>query len=320
MKNFGLLGAAGFVAPRHMRAIRETGNNLVVALDPHDSVGILDEYFPDAAFFTETELFSRFVGGMQQKAKNDDERIHFISICTPNYLHDSHIYMALNLGANAICEKPLTTDSKNLDKLIELELKTGYKIYTLLQLRLHPSLLALKQRIEKSNDQRTNVVLTYITRRGKWYQASWKGSAHKSGGLAMNIGIHFFDVLIWLFGNVEQNILQLSQADKMAGVLRLEKATICWYLSIDQRDLPTSYLESGKYSFRHMSINGDEVDFSEGFTSLHTMVYRDIMLGRGLGVQDARPSLEVVQGLNCSEVSPIGDIAHPYLTASAKTK
>lgn len=314
MKNFGLIGIAGFVAGRHLKAIKDTGNNLVAAVDPHDSVGILDSYFPEAQFFTQIELFERYIEAIRNESKSEEEAISYISICTPNYLHDSHIHIALKSGSNAICEKPLTIDPRNIDRLYDLEYKTGKRVYTVLQLRLHPTLIALKKTLWLSKQtSKADVSLTYITRRGNWYASSWKSSIEKSGGLAMNIGIHFFDILLWLFGDCSKSELHLFRSEKMAGCLELEKATVRWFLSIDKSDLPRECAKNGRFAYRALTINDEPIDFSDGFTDLHTKVYEEILSGRGHGIDDAKPSLQLVDLINHSEVCPSSKTAHPFL-------
>lgn len=313
MYNFALTGVGGYIAPRHLKAIKETGNKLVAATDPNDSVGILDQYFPSAKFFTEIERFDRFL----EKARRHEpeNKIDYLSICSPNYLHDAHIRLALRLHAHAICEKPLTINPWNLLALQDLEQEFGKKVYTVLQLRLLPALVSLKKDLEeRKNRERAEVGLSYITRRGPWYHQSWKGNYDKSGGIAMNIGIHFFDVLCWLFGKTESFELHLNKHDKMAGLMRLEWADVKWFLSIDENDLPKGHIESGKPAFRSLTLNGAELDFSSGFTDLHTEVYRDILRGQGFGIADALPSIELVSKIYASEVvSPKGN-AHEFIT------
>lgn len=312
MKNFALIGAAGFVAPRHMRAIRDTGNTLAAALDPHDSVGILDSYFPDAHFFTSFERFERHLEKL--RFQDVEPPVDYVSICSPNYLHDTHIRLALHVGADAICEKPLVINDWNLQSLVELEAKTGHKINTVLQLRLHPSLIALKEKLEsQKNRERQDIVLTYITRRGQWYHTSWKGEEEKAGGLAMNIGIHFFDLLLWLFGAAEKSEVHLAQPDKMAGAIELEWGRVRWYLSVDFNDLPASYRENNKYAMRSITMNGEEIEFSEGFTDLHTRLYEQILAGNGFGIEAARPSIELVQTIRRAETSANRANMHPLL-------
>lgn len=310
MKNFAMTGVAGFIAPRHLKAIRDTGNTLVAAVDPHDSVGLLDSYFPEARFFTEPERFERFLE--KRRFQGDDQRIHYVSICSPNYLHDAHIRMALREKAHAICEKPLVINPWNLDPLAELEAETGCNIYTVLQLRLHPPLVALQQQLAGRRDK-AKVVLTYVTRRGRWYDISWKGLEEKSGGVAMNIGIHFFDLLMWLFGPVEKSVVHLRDKRRMAGALELERASVLWFLSVDWDDIPAAYRQNGKYAFRSITVDGEEVEFSEGFGDLHTRVYENVLAGHGFGIADARPSIELVYTVRTSDVTPNTRDAHPFL-------
>lgn len=291
MKNFALIGAAGFVAPRHMKAIKETGNNLVAALDKHDNVGVLDSYFPGADFFTEFERFDRHL----DKLKRKGQKVDYVSICSPNYLHDSHIRFALRYGANAICEKPLVLNPWNVDALDEIEKETGNKVYTILQLRLHPSIIALREKIQKSPANKVyDVDLRYITSRGRWYHISWKGDVLKSGGIATNIGIHFFDMLIWIFGPVKSSNIK-SHTDTMAeGFLELERARVNWFLSIDINDVPEEARTKGARTYRSLKIENEEIEFSDGFTDLHTRSYKEILEGNGYGISDARPSIELV--------------------------
>ena len=294
MKNFALIGAAGYVAPRHMKAIKETGNNLVAALDKHDNVGILDSYFPNADFFTEFERFDRHLDKLKRKGQNVD----YVSICSPNYLHDSHIRFALKHGADAICEKPLVLNPWNVDALQEIERETGQKIYTILQLRLHPAIIALRQKIRTGpTDKKYNVDLRYITSRGNWYHISWKGEQAKSGGIATNIGIHFFDMLIWIFGSVKTNEVIKHDRDHAEGFLELERARVKWFLSINYDHIPEDVKRSGKRTFRALEIEGEALEFSEGFTDLHTLSYQEILRGYGFGIADARASIDVVHAI-----------------------
>ncbi len=302
MKNFALTGIAGYVAPRHLKAIKETGNNLIAAMDPHDSVGILDQYFPNAAFFTEFERFDRHIEML--KRKSSDFSLDYLSICTPNNLHDAHIRFALRTGADVICEKPLVLNPWNLDALESLEKEYGKRVYTVLQLRVHPSLIKLKGKLlqvssnkHKASKQRHKVTLQYITSRGLWYNFSWKGDKQKSGGIATNIGIHLFDLLIWLFGDVLNYEVDLNQANKMSGKLQLQNADVDWFLSIDKNDLPTGLLEKNQRTYRSIKLDNQEIEFTEGFTDLHTVVYQEILNGRGFGIQDSRPSIELVYKL-----------------------
>jgi UDP-N-acetyl-2-amino-2-deoxyglucuronate dehydrogenase len=300
MKNFALIGAAGYVAPRHMKAIKETGNNLVAALDKHDNVGILDSYFPNADFFTEFERFDRHL----DKLKRKGQKVDYVSICSPNYLHDSHIRFALKHGADAICEKPLVLNPWNVDALQEIEKETGKKIYTILQLRLHPAIIALREKIQKGpKDKIYNVDLRYITSRGNWYHSSWKGENAKSGGIATNIGIHFFDMLIWIFGPVKMNEVKLHHEDHASGYLELERARVNWFLSINYEHIPNDVKKSGKRTFRSLTIENEEIEFSEGFTDLHTVSYQEILKGNGFGIEAAKSSIEAVHAIrNYNEV------------------
>lgn len=294
MKKFALIGAAGFVAPRHLKAIKETGSDLVAALDKHDNVGILDSYFPNADFFTEFERFDRHL----DKLKRKGEKVDYISICSPNYLHDSHIRFALRAGANAICEKPLVLNPWNLDALEEIEKETGRKVYTILQLRLHPSIIALRDKIKNGpKDKLYDVDLRYITSRGNWYQSSWKGDNAKAGGIATNIGIHFFDMLIWIFGAVKKIEVSALDDDHASGVLQLDRANVTWFLSINYEHLPKEVKEQGKRTFRTLSMEGNEIEFSEGFTDLHTKSYSEIIAGNGFGIAEARASIETVYAI-----------------------
>jgi UDP-N-acetyl-2-amino-2-deoxyglucuronate dehydrogenase len=312
VRNFAMFGVAGFVAPRHLKAIRDTGNRLVAAMDPHDSVGVLDSYFPDASFFTEAERFDRHLEKLRRKS--EQEHIHYISVCSPNYLHDAHIRLAFRLGADAICEKPTVIKPWNLDALQELEDETGRRVYSVLQLRLHPSLLALKQQYEQSqNRERAEVCLTYITRRGMWYHYSWKGDHEKAGGLAMNIGIHFFDFLIWLYGDVQSVNVHLREKDKLAGTLELEWARIRWFMSIDENDLPQSVRAKGGYAYRSITVDGQELELSEGFGDLHTRVYEEALAGRGFGIDEVRPSIALVHQLYKIDLSRSTEGLHPIL-------
>lgn len=301
VKRFGILGVAGFVAPRHLRAIHATGHELVAAVDPHDSVGVLDSYFPDARFFTEIERFDRHL----EKLRRDPDRagVDYLSICSPNYLHDAHVRLALRLHAHAICEKPLVINPWNLDALADLEQEFDRRVYTVLQLRLHPALMALREDLARqSPGGRAKVCLTYITRRGRWYEHSWKGSAEESGGVMMNIGIHFLDVLLWLFGNVEDSEVHLLQSRKAAGKLELVGATVQWFLSVDGNDLPAEAIAAGRHALRALSIDGQQIDFTTGFEDLHTALYRETCAGRGFGIEDARPSIELVHAIRHSEI------------------
>lgn len=310
MKNFAITGVAGYVAPRHLKAIKETGNNLLAAVDPHDSVGILDQYFPDTSFFTEFERFDRHLEMLRRKVPND--RINYLTICSPNFLHDAHIRLALRIGADAICEKPLVLNPWNLDVLQELEEEFNQKVYTILQLRVHPSLLELKKKLgESKNGKRHQINLTYITSRGLWYDFSWKGVMEKSGGLATNIGIHFFDMLIWLFGEVKQSQLHISENRRMGGMLELQNADVQWFLSSEKSDLPKEALSQGKPTYRSITVDEEEIRFSDGFTDLHTKVYENTLNGNGFTIEDARPSIKLVYEIRTSKVDEKRDHPHP---------
>jgi UDP-N-acetyl-2-amino-2-deoxyglucuronate dehydrogenase len=294
MKNFALIGAAGFIAPRHLKAIKETGNTLVAALDKHDNVGILDSFFPHANFFTEFERFDRHL----DKLKRQGNKVDYVSICSPNYLHDSHIRFSLRLGADAICEKPLVLNPWNLEALEEIEKETGKKVKTILQLRLHPSIIALKEKIQAGpKDRIYDIDLSYITSRGSWYFSSWKGDLAKSGGIATNIGIHFFDMLLWIFGSAKTSEVTSLTADAASGILQLERANVKWMLSINEEHLPLSAKAKGARTFRSLRMEGTEIEFSDGFTDLHTKSYQHILAQGGFGLSDARPSIELVHDI-----------------------
>ena len=315
--NFALIGASGYIAPRHMRAIKETGQNLIAAVDKNDSVGIIDTYFPDASFFTEFERFDRH-SEMLRRA-GEEFRIHYVSICSPNYLHDAHIRFALREGANAICEKPLVLNPWNAEALHIIESETGKKVNTVLQLRYHPSIVELKKKIDGSkNKKKHEIELTYITPRGKWYNFSWKGNILKSGGVATNIGIHFFDMLIWIFGGVIDNVLHLSEYNKAAGLLELENASIKWFLSIDRNDLPGHLLSGKPVTYRSIKVDGKEIEFSQGFTDLHTVTYREILKGNGYGILDALPSIEVAYKIRNSVPIGLKGDYHQFLVKTKK--
>ena len=290
-KNFALIGAAGYIAPRHMRAIKDTGNNLVAALDPFDSVGIIDSFFPDADFFIETERFDRHLDKLR---RSGNDMIDYVSICSPNYLHDAHIRLALRNDAHAICEKPLLLNPWNLKGLEDIEKETGRKIFNILQLRYHPSIIKLKEKIDALPDDKVHdIELTYITSRGKWYFYSWKGEKKKSGGVVTNIGIHFFDMLSWIFGKVESSTVHLSEENKAAGLLHLKNANVKWYLSLDKNDLPKKAVDANQPTYRSISIDGEEIEFSGGFTDLHTISYQEILKGKGYGINDSSNSIEI---------------------------
>lgn len=305
-KKFALIGAAGYVAPRHMKAIKASGGDLVVAFDPKDSVGILDSYFPDARFFVEFERFDRHV----DKLRRNGEKIDYVSICSPNYLHDAHCRFALRSDADAICEKPLVLNPWNLDALAQLEREHEHRICTILQLRLHPAIKSLKEAVRASTKNEFSVDLTYITPRGPWYHTSWKGDDPKSGGVATNIGIHFFDALIDIFGPVTRSVVHLRDADRCAGYLECGRARVRWYLSIDRHDLPAGSGAKNP-SYRSMTVDGADVEFSSGFTDLHTLSYEEILAGRGFGIQDVRPSIELASDLRSAPIAPNSGEAHP---------
>lgn len=309
MKNFALIGAAGFIAPRHLKAIKETNNNLLAALDKHDCVGVMDSYFPQADFFVEYERFDRHI----DKLKRQGTKIDYVSICTPNYLHDSHIRFALRHGAEAICEKPIVLNPWNIEALQEIEQETGRNVNTILQLRLHPAIIELKNRIEQGpKDKIYDIDLTYITSRGRWYFISWKGDIQKSGGVATNIGVHFFDMLTWIFGDVKDNKVHLSNPDKAAGYLELERARVRWFLSVDYNDVPQNIKDKGQRTFRSITIENQELEFSEGFTDLHTSSYKGILAGNGFGLSDAKKSIQTVYSIrNSSPLGLVGDY-HPF--------
>ena len=291
MKNFALIGAAGYVAPRHMKAIKDTGNNLIAALDPNDSVGIIDSYFPDADFFTEFERFDRHI----DRKRRDGVPTDYVSIASPNYLHDSHVRFALRSGADAICEKPIVLNPHNIDLLVEDEKEYGKKVNTILQLRLHPSIIKLKEEVEAApKDKKYDVDLTYITSRGHWYDISWKGDVRKAGGVATNVGVHFYDMLYYIFGGIQDNIVHYSEQSKAAGYLEYEHARVRWFLSVDVNDLPPAVAATGQRTYRSITVNGEEIEFSGGFTDLHTRSFEEILAGRGFCLEDNRVAIEIV--------------------------
>ncbi len=309
MKNFAVIGVAGFVAPRHLTAIKDTGNRLVAATDPNDSVGILDRYSFDARFFREIERFDRFLERL--KRGPEDSRVHYVTVCSPNYLHDAHVRLALRTGADAICEKPLVINPWNLDALQDLERETGQRVYTILQLRLHPALLALAEQLKATRGgKKREVVLTYITARGGWYDVSWKGSEERSGGVAANIGIHFFDMLIWLFGSLQRSVVHLKEPRRMAGALELEEANVRWFLSVDHHDLPFTVSPGSRMTHRSITVDGEELEFTEGFADLHTRVYERTLAGEGFGIEEARPAIELVHSIRTADVSTDLSAAH----------
>ena len=312
-KNFALIGAAGYIAPRHMQAIKDTGNNLVAALDPYDGIGIMDSYFPQAHFFTEFERFDRFVDKWH---RDTGKKINYISICSPNYLHDSHIRFALKSGADAICEKPLVLNSHNIDQLKVIEKETGQKVYNVLQLRLHPAIMSLKEKVqkelEKNPDKIYDIDLTYLTSRGKWYFVSWKGNEDKSGGIASNIGVHFYDMLCWIFGEVEENIVHVKTADTNAGYFKLKNATVRWFLSVNYDYIPEEIRSAGMRTYRSITVDGDEIEFSGGFTDLHTKSYEHILNGGGFGLDEAYGSIRTVAAIRKLPVQALSGDYHPF--------
>jgi UDP-N-acetyl-2-amino-2-deoxyglucuronate dehydrogenase len=309
-KNFGLIGVAGYIAVRHLKAIKDTGNNLLACLDKFDSVGLIDSYFPESDFFVEFERFDRHF----DKLKRTGTKIDYVSICSPNYLHDSHIRFALRHKAEAICEKPIVLNPWNIDALQEIENETGHRVYTILQLRLHPKILELREKIRNGpKDKVRDIDLTYVTSRGNWYNISWKGDIQKSGGVATNIGVHFFDMLGWIFGDVKTNIVHHSEQNRASGFLELENARIRWFLSLDYNDIPQIAKESGKRTYRSITIDGEEIEFSEGFTDLHTLSYSEILAGNGHGLEDARQSVETVYTIRNAKPVGIKGEYHPML-------
>jgi len=308
MKNFALIGAAGFVAPRHMKAIKDTGNNLVAALDKFDSVGIIDSYFPNADFFVEFERFDRHI----EKLKRQGMKLDYVSVCSPNYLHDAHIRFGLRQGADVICEKPIVLNPWNIDAIQEIEKETGNRVYNILQLRLHESIIKLREKIAQGPpDKVYDVDLAYITSRGNWYHSSWKGELSKSGGIATNIGVHFYDMLHWIFGDVKQNIVHVHAQDRAAGFLEFERARVRWFLSINADTLPDAVKAKGGRTYRSLTIEGEEYEFSEGFTELHTLSYKDVLSGGGFGMEEARTAIQIVHDIRKQDqVGLIGDY-HP---------
>ena len=315
-KNFAVTGVGGYIAPRHLKAIRDTGNRLCAAVDPNDSVGVLDQHSYEVSFFTEFERFDRHI----EKLRRCDpgQRIDYVTVCSPNYLHDAHVRFALRVGADAICEKPLVLNPWNCDALQELETEYGQRIYTVLQLRLHPALQALKQSLSnqasmhKKRQSKHRVSLTYVTSRGPWYLNSWKGNVERSGGLATNIGIHFFDMLLWLFGSMEQSEVHHTSPTRIGGHLELQQASVDWFLSVDRGDLPEEVREQGKPTFRSIEVDGQELEFSENFADLHMRVYEEVLAGRGFGIDEARPSIELAHLIRHSQEAGVPNDAHPF--------
>ena len=311
-KNFALIGAAGYIAPRHMKAIAETKNALVAALDKSDSVGIIDSHFPNAHFFTEFERFDRHLDMLRRHAEAD--AVDYVSICSPNYLHDSHMRFALRSGADAICEKPLVLNPWNIDGLAEIEKDTGQQIHTILQLRLHPAILAVQQEVQNSpDDTKYEVDLTYVTSRGSWYLQSWKGDTDKSGGIATNIGVHFYDMLQFIFGPLQENIVHYSSPTKAAGFLEYARARVRWFLSIDVNDVPAAQREAGQRTFRSITYDGKDLEFSGGFTDLHTRSYEEILAGRGFGLEENRAAIETVATIRTAAPAGMTGDYHPFL-------
>lgn len=311
-KNFALIGAAGYIAPRHLKAIQDTDNTLIAALDKFDSVGIMDQYFPKADFFTEFERFDRH---LEKLKRHQNIRLDYVSICSPNYLHDAHIRMALRSGAHAICEKPIVLNPWNIDALAAIEKESAGNIYTILQLRLHSAIVALKAKVASEVKQgKYDIDLTYITSRGRWYDNSWKGDESKSGGIATNIGVHFYDMLSWVFGAVQENIVHLREKHKASGYLEFENARVRWFLSIDENDLPQPVKEKGQRTYRSITIDHQELEFSAGFTELHTKSYQEILKGNGFGLSDVRKSIEIVHDIRNASIVKNGE-QHPFLSA-----
>ena len=312
-KNFALIGAAGYIAPRHMKAIKETGYNLVAALDPYDGIGIMDSNFPQADFFTEFERFDRFVDKWR---RDTGKKIDYVSICSPNYLHDSHIRFALKSGADAICEKPLVLNPHNIDQLKLIEEETGQRVYNILQLRLHPSIISLKEKVAKELEENPNkmydIDLTYLTSRGKWYFISWKGDQTKSGGIASNIGVHFYDMLTWIFGEVEENVVHVKTADTNAGSFKLKNANVRWFLSVNYDYIPQEIRDTGMRTYRSITVDGDEIEFSGGFTDLHTRSYEEILKGNGFGLDEAYGSIRTVSTIRNLDAIGLKGEYHPF--------
>lgn len=312
MKNFAITGVAGFVAPRHLQAVKSTGNRLVAALDPHDSVGILDKYDFQVSFFTEFERFDRHLEKLRRY--ETDKKIDYLSVCSPNHLHDAHIRLALRVDADVICEKPLVLKPSNLDILSELEQESGRRIYNVLQLRHHPAIIALKEKIASDQSgKKHDVVLTYITSRGKWYHYSWKGDEERSGGVVTNIGIHFLDMLIWIFGKPLRNEIHINDEQKACGFTELQNANVRWFLSISQEDLPQTLHESGQPTYRSITVNGEELDFTDGFADLHTELYRSILSGTGFGIEDARAAIELCWDVRHKRITMSPSYLHPQM-------
>ncbi len=311
MKRFAVIGVGGYIAPRHLRAIKETGNEVVCALDPSDSVGVIDSYFPDADFFTEFERFDRHLDKLRRE---QGHRVDYVSICSPNYLHDSHIRFALRIGADAICEKPLVLNPWNADALEEIARETGQNVNVILQLRLHPAIIELKKYVDsQSADKIHDIDLAYITPRGHWYRVSWKGDVHKSGGVATNIGVHFFDMLAWIFGGVKKSTVNVSEPTKVGGILELQRARVRYFLSLDRNDLPEQYRQDAPKPYRSIKVDDREIEFSGGFTDLHTHSYREILAGNGFRMADARTAIQIVSDIRDAKPVGLSDDCHPLL-------
>jgi UDP-N-acetyl-2-amino-2-deoxyglucuronate dehydrogenase len=312
MKNFALIGAAGYIAPRHMKAIKDTGHRLVAALDRNDSVGIIDSHFPDAEFFTEFERFDRHIDKLRRADESD--KVDYVSICSPNYLHDSHMRFALRSDADAICEKPLVLNPWNIDGLLDVEHDTGHRVNTILQLRVHPSIVALRDKVLVQNKRsKHDVDLTYITSRGHWYLQSWKGDVKKSGGIATNIGVHFFDMLHYIFGALQSIVVHANDETYAAGYLEYERARVRWFLSVNCDDVPEAQKSIGQRTFRSITVDGEEVEFSGGFTDLHTRSYEEILAGRGFGLEENRTAIETVSTIRTAALAPLAGDYHPFL-------
>jgi UDP-N-acetyl-2-amino-2-deoxyglucuronate dehydrogenase len=311
LKNFAIIGAAGYVAPRHMKAIKETNGNLLAALDPSDSVGIIDSYFPETAFFTELERFDRYIEKL--RLGPPDKQLNYLSVCSPNYLHDSHIRLGLRAGLDVICEKPIVLNPWNIDALKKIESETGKAIYTILQLRLHPSILVLREKIRKEGiDKKHDVDVTYITSRGRWYMQSWKGDIEKSGGIASNIGIHLFDMLHFIFDDLQENVVHLNETNKASGYLEFQNARVRWFLSTDNNDLPLEVQKAGHRTFRSIACDGIEIEFSGGFADLHTKSYENILRGDGFSLEINRAVIETVAAIRTAQPVEIRGEVHPF--------
>lgn len=312
MKNFALVGAAGYIAPRHMQAIKATGNNLVAAFDPNDSVGIIDSHFPEAHFFTEFERFDRHLDKLRRD--NHSKQVNYVSICSPNYLHDSHMRFALRSDSDAICEKPLVLNPWNIDGLLDIEKDTGHKVNTILQLRVHPAIIALREKVQKENRATKHEVdLTYITSRGNWYLQSWKGDLKKSGGIATNVGVHFFDMLHYIFGELQDNRVHHNSDTKAAGYLEYENARVRWFLSVDVEDVPKTQLDAGQRTYRSITVDSEEIEFSGGFTDLHIRSYEEILAGRGFGLEQNRTAISTVTAIRNAQPLGLQGDYHPFL-------